>query len=129
MGLDGIPIIRPAPLNCEAELELTTLLIITRFSVPTGTPAGPRMRLPSRRNSGVLVQSRMVTPVKVISSSRAPSTLSSANPRHPSKTQFEMVMFLNPPFDSVPHLMRPVGFNLEPAGHRFQVPSSIEPRT
>ena len=62
---------------------------------------------------GVLVQSRMVTPVKVISSSKAPSTLSSANPRQPSKTQFEIVMFLKPPFDSVPHLMRPVGGHLE----------------
>ena len=28
-------------------------------------------------------------------------------PRQPSKTQLEMVMFLKPPLDSVPSLMRP----------------------
>ena len=94
--------------------------MMIRFKVPTGTPAGPRMRLARRRNNGVLVQSRMVTPLKVISSSKAPSTLSSAKPRQPSKTQFEMVMFLNPPFDSVPHLMRPVGATLKSAGQRLK---------
>ena len=44
----------------------------------------------------------------VMSSQRAPSSLSSAMPSHSSKTQLEMVMFLKPPFDSVPHLIRPV---------------------
>jgi hypothetical protein len=37
------------------------------------------------------------------------STLSSAKPRQLSKKQSPMVMFLKPPFDSVPHLIRPVG--------------------
>src|SRR5580698_8697385 len=102
--------------------------MITRFSMPTGTPAGPRIRLPRRRNNGVLVQSRIVTPVKVISSRSAPSTLSSAKPRQPSKTQLEMVMFLKPPFDSVPHLIRPVGLViLVSEGQRFHDPSSMVP--
>ena len=51
----------------------------------------------------------------------APSTVSSAKPRQPSNTQLEMVMFLKPPLDSVPHLMRPVPTRpLGSAGQRFQ---------
>ena len=50
----------------------------------------------------------MVMLVMAMSSSRAPSTVSSARPWQPSKTQLETVMFLKPPFDSVPNLMRPV---------------------
>ena len=37
------------------------------------------------------------------------STDSRARPRQKSNTQLETVMFLNPPLDSVPNLMRPVG--------------------
>ncbi len=85
-----------------------TLLISTRLSVPTGVPAGPRRRDPSRKNSGALRMSRIVTPVTVMSSMMPPSTVSSARPRQLSNTQFAIAMFLNPPFDSVPNLMRPV---------------------
>src|ERR1700731_2692557 len=99
-----------------------------RFSVPTGTPDGPRIRRPRRKNIGVLAQSLIVTPVKVMSSRIAPSTVSNAKPRQPSNTQLEIVMFLKPPFDSVPHLMRPVGLViLESACQRFQGPSRVVP--
>ena len=36
-------------------------------------------------------------------------------------------MFLKPPFDSVPNLMRPVRGMRSPAGIGFKVPSSTEP--
>src|SRR5271156_591413 len=103
--------------------------MITLFSVPTGTPLGPRIRVPNRKKIGEFRISRIVTPVNVISSSSAPSTDSSANPRQLSNTQFEIVMFLNPPFDSVPHLIRPVGATLKSAGQRLYVPSNIVPST
>ena len=54
------------------------------------------------------------------------TTLSSAKPRQLSKTQLPMVMFLKPPFDSVPHLIRPVGCPAL-ASTRLKVPSSIVP--
>ena len=62
----------------------------------------------------------------VMSSKMAPSTVSSAKPWHFSKTQFDIVMFLNPPFDSVPNLMRPVP---QPPLRfiSFHVPSSTLP--
>ena len=82
--------------------------MITRRNVPTATPSGPRMRLPRRRKIGALMMSRIEMLVTVTSSRIAPSTDSSANPWQPSKTQLEMVMLRNPPFDSVPNLMRPV---------------------
>ena len=69
----------------------------------------------------------MAMPVKVMSSTIAPSTDSSAKPWQLSKTQLEMVMFLKPPLDSVPSLMRPVPhvrFGLMVIG--FQVPSSTD---
>src|SRR4051812_36522850 len=47
----------------------------------------------------------------VTSSSSAPSTDSSARPQQYSNTQFEIVMFLNPPLDSVPNLIRPVALS------------------
>ena len=96
----------------ESELEHTMLLISTRRKAPTGTPSGPRMRAPRRRKIGAEVMSRMVMLVMVTSSSSPPSTVSSASPWQPSNTQLEMVMFLNPPFDSVPNLMRPVRVTL-----------------
>ena len=84
------------------------LLISTRRSVPIAASFGPRIREPSRRNIGACVMSRIVMLLNVMSSTIAPSTVSSAKPRQLSKTQFEMVMLRKPPFDSVPHLMRPV---------------------
>jgi hypothetical protein len=51
--------------------------------------------------------SRIVMLLTVKSSSSAPSADSSASPCVPSKTQLEMAMLMNPPFDSVPHLIRP----------------------
>ena len=68
----------------------------------------------------------MVIPVKVMSSQTAPSTVSSAKPRQLSKTQFEMVMFLKPPLDSVPNLIRPMGC-LNSGPNRLKVPSSNVP--
>jgi len=81
----------------------------TRRSAPTGVPAGPRIRLASRRKIGAFDTSRIVTFDTVTSSSVAPSTVSSASPRERTNTTFEMVMLRNAPFDSVPSLMRPVG--------------------
>ena len=45
------------------------------------------------------------------------------------KTQFEIVMFLKPPFDSVPNLIRPVGPSRSGARScvRLKVPSRNEP--
>lgn len=48
-------------------------------------------------------------------------------PSQPSNTQFEIVMFLNPPLDSVPHLMRPVWGARELAGSFLKVPPSTAP--
>jgi hypothetical protein len=105
------------------------LLIDTRRSVPTGVPAGPRIRLASRRKNGALDTSRIVTFETVTSSSAAPSTVSSARPRERVNTMFEIVMFLNPPFDSVPSLMRPVGPSRSGAATEVRpyVPSSTVP--
>ena len=104
----------------------TTLLIVTRRNAPTLIPGGPRSRAPSRRKNGALRISRITMPVKVTFSIHPPSTLSSAKPRQPSKRQLPMKTFLNPPFDSVPHLIRPVG--CPPlALARLQVPSSMVP--
>jgi hypothetical protein len=50
-----------------------------------------------------------------------------AKPWQPSKTQFETVMFLNPPFDSVPNLMRPVRYAFSSDGSNLQVASSSVP--
>jgi hypothetical protein len=55
---------------------------------------------------GELTMSRRL--LMVTSSSAPPSTVSIASPRERTKTQLEMLMFLKPPFDSVPTLMRPV---------------------
>ena len=58
---------------------------------------------------GLLPHSRIVRLATAIPSMLPPSTASNARPRQWSKTQLAIVMFLNPPEDSVPHLMRPVG--------------------
>jgi hypothetical protein len=102
------------------------LLMRTLLNVPTLVPAGPRNLAPSLRKNGALRMSRMVTPAKVMSSIGPPSTVSSAKPRQVSNTQLVIVMFLNPPFDSVPHLIRPVGCPAL-ASVRLKVPSSIAP--
>ena len=70
---------------------------------------------------GQEMMSRMVMLETVMSSSSAPSTVSRARPWQPSKTQLEMVMLMNPPLDSVPHLMRPV----PPILPRSVVPSNF----
>ena len=82
-------------------------------------PFGPRSRAPSLRKIGQLIMSRIVRFVTVKSSSSAPSTVSRHSPWQPSKTQFEIVTFLNPPFDSVPHLIRPVPPILPSASLRY----------
>src|ERR1035441_1782986 len=102
-------------------------------------PAGPLILLPSRRNNGVLVQSRIVMPDNIMPSITAPSELSRANPLLPSKTQLEMAIFLKPPLDSVPSLMLPLnssgkyGTTLDcltlSGDHRFHVPSSMVPNS
>ena len=51
-------------------------------------------------------------------------------PRLPSKMQLLMVMFLKPPLDSVPHLMRPflkVLPSFTSGVNCLNVPSSMEP--
>src|ERR1035441_3351860 len=122
-----MPLISPAPPKVDRDLYETTLLMITRFKLPICKWAGARILAPRRMKMGVFVHSRMVTPVKVMSSNRPPSTDSSANPPERSKTQFEMVMFLNPALDSVPHLILPVRGSLESSGSLFHVPSSMDP--
>lgn len=67
---------------------------LTGCSLPMGNPRGPLIRLPKRIKMGRSTTSRIVTFVMETSSSNAPSTVSSANPRQWSKTQFEMAMFL-----------------------------------
>src|SRR5579863_7408397 len=112
---------------CEDPLEETMLEIFTRLTLPTGTPAGPRMRDPSRRKMGDATVPLIVMFEMVTSSICAPSTLRMATPKQPSKTQFEMVMFLNPPFDSVPNLMRPLRSTSEVGGKRLNEASSTAP--
>ncbi len=72
-------------------------------------PAGPRARLPMRRKIDALQMLRIAMFVIVTFSIVPPSTVSSASPRLRSKTQLAIVMFLKPPSDSVPNLIRPVG--------------------
>src|ERR1700744_4825007 len=109
-------------------LKHERLLISTRRIVPTFVLSfGPRRRAPRRIKIGPLYKSRMVVFVIVKSSSSAPSTLSNAYPRHPSKTQFEIVTLMNPPLDSVPHLIRPVYPECTSDGNFLKVPSSTVP--
>jgi hypothetical protein len=106
------------------------LLISTRLSLPIGNTVGPRMRAPRRKKIGALRMSRMVIPTTVMSSMIPPSTVSSARPRQLSKMQLLMAMFLNPPFDSVPNLMRPVrcqSWSSETSGEGLKLPSSSAP--
>src|SRR3984885_6680407 len=85
----------------EDPLEETMLEMFTRLMLPTGTPAGPRIRAPRRRKIGDATVPLMVT--------------------------FEMVMFLNPPFDPVPSLMRPLRSTSEDDGNRWNEASSTAP--
>ena len=74
--------------------ELVTLLMSTRLMEPTTVSGlGPRSRAPSRRNNGAVFTLRIAIPVKVLSSTIAQPTLSSATPRQLSTTQFEIVTF------------------------------------
>src|SRR5579884_3369676 len=106
------------------------LLTCTRRNRPTAVPRGPRKRAPRRRNSGAEVILRIVTLVTAMFSSSAPSTLSSARPWQPSKRQLAMVMFSKPPFDSVPHLIRPVRARRErlegPVQHRSHLKAAAD---
>src|SRR3954453_24216448 len=95
--------------NFVGAFQHTTLLMMTRRSVPTLVESsGPRRREPRRMKIGELPMSRMVMLVIATSSSNAPSTDSNASPRQYEKVQLEIVMFLKPPLDSVPNLIRPV---------------------
>jgi hypothetical protein len=78
----------------EEALDDTTFEMLTRRMAPAGTPVGPRIREPKRRKMGAATVSRMVMFEMETSSMTAPSTLRMAKPKQPSKTQFEMVMFL-----------------------------------
>src|ERR1017187_7499793 len=108
MRCPGIPLIKPAPPKTDLDLYETTLLMMTRLRLPISRPAGARILAPRRMNKGAFVHSRMVTPVIVMSFRSPPSTVSNASPPEISKTQLEIVMFLNPALDSVPHLILPV---------------------
>jgi hypothetical protein len=98
--------------------------MLTRRSLPIASPAGPRIRAPSRKKNGIWTW-RMVMLLIVTSSSSPPSTVSSASPRQYSKTMLEMAMLRNPPLDSVPNLIRPVRLN----GPVLNVPSYSVPRS
>ena len=75
-----------------------TLLISTRLRLPTAMPSGPRMRAPSRRNSGALRMLRIVRPVDVTSSMMPPSTVSSATSRAtwPQRREARTIRFPRP---------------------------------
>src|SRR4051812_36163879 len=104
------------------------LEIVTRRIAPTFVSSGPRFRAPNRTKIGALVMSRIVIFVIAMSSSNAPSTASSARPRQKSNVQLLIVIFLNPPFDSVPILIRPVGDWCEYFLYsRLYVPSKNDP--
>src|SRR5215469_7323633 len=111
----------------DDELEETIFEILTRRIAPIGTPAGPRMRDPRRIKIGEATVSRIVIFEMLTSSMTAPSTLKIAKPKHPSKTQFAIVIFLKPPFDSVPNLIRPFRSISALGGKRLKVPSRSEP--
>ena len=125
IGFPGTP--ETTELIDDAVFEQTTLRIATRRMVPTPVPSGPRIRAPKRKKNGGLNRSRMVMFVMLTSSSSAPSTDSSANPWQPSNTQFAIVMFLKPPLDSVPNLMRPVRGTFDSVPKCLKLPSSTLP--
>ena len=78
--------------SLEFALELTRLLMRMRCMVPTFVLSfGPRRRAPRRMKIGEVKISRMVMLEMVMSSHSAPSSLSSASPSQPSKTQFEKI--------------------------------------
>src|SRR5215469_6790127 len=111
----------------DALLEEKMFEMFKRRMLPKGTPSGPRIRDPSRRKIGDATVPRMVMFEMVTSSICAPSTLRIVIPMQPSKTQFEIVMFLKPPFDSVPNLMRPLRSTSEVGGNRLNEASSTAP--
>src|SRR5579885_60220 len=106
MRLDRIP--EKTGAEDEAELWLTRFETRIRRTVQKRRVSfGFRLRRFRRRKSGASTISRIVLPVMLMSSSKAPSELSSEIPLHPSMTFPEIVMLRNPPLDSVPHLIRP----------------------
>ncbi len=108
MVLPGMPLIIDA--KCESALYTIILLIIILLKVPFAeSAAGPRILPANRKKIGAFTISRIVIFEMVTSSSMAPSTDSKASPLQNSKTQLVIVIFLNPPFDSVPNLILPVG--------------------
>src|SRR5579871_1847542 len=118
---------RPVIIEHTFDLSLdddTMFEIFTRRICPTGTPAGPRIREPRRKKIGAPTVSFIVMFEMLTSSITPPSTLKIVRPKHPSNTQFVIVMFLYPPFDSVPNLIRPFRSTSLPAGNRRKVPSS-----
>ena len=76
---------------------------------------------------GPATRSRIVVFVMAKSSRSAPSSDSSAYPQQPSKTQLEIVTLMKPPFDSVPHLMRPVRGTRNSGANFLKVPSRTAP--
>ncbi len=128
IGCPGIPakielIALGAPLAQTSDIAQNDSAAI----FPTATPSGPRIRAPSRIKIGAPYTSRIVMLVHVTSSITAPSTDSIASPQHPSNTQFEIVMFLNPPFDSVPNLIRPVRGTFASVGKSLERPIEQRP--
>src|SRR3984885_8301880 len=110
--------------------QQTILPMFTRRSVPTFVDSfGPRSRAPNLRNNGALTRFRIVMFVMETSSSCAPATVSRASPGHPPNPQFEIAILMNPPFDSVPNIMRPVPYAWSPGPLCFHVPSSTDPST
>src|SRR6185312_6259356 len=126
MQLPGMPLMIEG-YSADA-FELTMLLTNIRFITPGVIPCGPRILDPSRKNKGECTTPRIVMLVIAMSSTCAPSTVSSAKPRQLSKMQLEIVIFLQPPLDSVPHLILPIGAR-KPIGYcmRLKVPSSNVP--
>jgi hypothetical protein len=108
---------------CDTTFEITTLRAVPGRIVSFG----PRFRRFSRRNSGASAISRMEIFEIAISSVKAPSAASSAIPFDPSIAQFEIVIFRNPPFDSVPHLIRPFRGTLASSANFAHFPASTLP--
>src|SRR5438105_14046143 len=104
--------------------------MLTRRIVPTSAGFGRLSRFPSRKKNGDCETCRIVILLIVTSSSTPPSTLIHANPWQLTNTQFEIAILRNPPTDSVPSLIRPIGpefaTNLSGTG-TTNVPSSNVP--
>src|SRR5665213_1023850 len=114
----------------EAELCDTMLEIITRRNVPgRSVSLGFRLRRFRRKKNGASIVSRIAIFEIATSSMYAPSEDSSEIPFDPSHTQFEIVRLRKPPFDSVPHLMRPLRDTRKSSANFFHVPAITLPNS